>query len=81
MSQDPEIHVYEPTALHVAVANGREEAALLLIQKGADIEAINEQGLTPLDVAREKGLQSVIFAAVSSCSQGASAIGIQNDRG
>ena len=39
------------TALHFAVAAGREEAALLLIERGADIHSADANGITPLHIA------------------------------
>jgi ankyrin repeat protein len=37
--------------LHYAAANGHKEIAELLITKGADVNAKDEDGGTPLDVA------------------------------
>ena len=39
------------TPLHYAAANGHKEIAELLIEKGADLNAKDEDGGTPLDVA------------------------------
>ena len=39
------------TSLHYATANGHKEIAELLITKGADVNAKDEDGGTPLDVA------------------------------
>ena len=39
------------TPLHYAAANGHKEIAELLITKGADVNAKDEDGGTPLDVA------------------------------
>jgi ankyrin repeat protein len=39
------------TSLHYAAANGHKEIAELLITKGADVNAKDEDGGTPLDVA------------------------------
>ncbi|KAJ3115228.1 hypothetical protein HDU96_001012 [Phlyctochytrium bullatum] len=43
------------TALHRAAAKGRPEVVKLLLEFGADIEALNEDGLTPLCAAARKG--------------------------
>ncbi len=40
------------TPLHWAALRGQTEAARLLIAKGADVTAVNDDGETPLDVAR-----------------------------
>ena len=39
------------TPLHYAVGEGRNEIAKLLIAKGADVNAKNKDGKTPLDLA------------------------------
>ena len=39
-------------ALHVAAYNGRREAAALLIERGAKINAVNAYGKTPLDLVQ-----------------------------
>ena len=41
------------TPLHYAAANGHKEIAELLIEKGADLNAKDEDGGTPLDYAIE----------------------------
>lgn len=43
------------TALFVAVAHGREAVAKLLLEKGADWQAENEEGETLLEVAAQNG--------------------------
>lgn len=40
------------TALHHAVAQGHVEIARLLLDSGADIDARNQEGVTPLELAR-----------------------------
>ena len=48
------------TPLHYAAANGHKEIAELLIEKGADLNAKDEDGGTPLDVAIQfKELETV----------------------
>lgn len=44
------------TPLHKAAAGGEkcEEVAQVLLSKGADVNAVNEKGLTPLDIALNK---------------------------
>ena len=41
------------TALHVAANNGRLEVAALLIERGANINAVYDYGRTPLDNAHQ----------------------------
>ena len=48
------------TALHEATLGGDEEVALLLIRSGADVNAINNEGLTPLWGASAMGLPKVV---------------------
>ena len=43
---------YEQTPLHYAAIQGHKEVAELLIDKGADVNAKNIIGITPLDAAR-----------------------------
>jgi len=40
------------TPLHRAVVNGFVDVAVFLIQKGADIDIENDEGKTPIDIAR-----------------------------
>ena len=39
---------------------GQKEAVELLIEKGADINAKNNEGLTALQMASQKGHQSIV---------------------
>jgi ankyrin repeat protein len=50
------------TPLHKAAAGGDkcEECLATLISKGADINATNNQGETPLDVAMAKGNNKIV---------------------
>ncbi len=57
------------TALHLAAAANHVEAVKLLIQAGADVEALNESGAAPLDVALRVG--SVTAAATALVEAGA----------
>ncbi|KAJ7636552.1 ankyrin repeat-containing domain protein, partial [Roridomyces roridus] len=43
------------TPLHLALANGHADVAMLLIEKGADINVKDDDGSTPLHVALAKG--------------------------
>ncbi len=60
---DPEVRSrnrMENTPLHAAVANRQVAAARLLLERGADRAAQKDDGLTPLDLARENGHDAVI---------------------
>ncbi len=48
------------TALHYALRNGNTDVARLLIKKGADYEIANNDGITPVDIAVEKGYETVL---------------------
>ncbi|PNH03306.1 Ankyrin-3 [Tetrabaena socialis] len=48
------------TALHFASAGGHEEVVALLLEGGADVRAKNEDGRTPLDLAKEEGMAEVV---------------------
>ena len=50
------------TALHDAVLGSDDEVALLLIQSGADVNASNNEGVTPLCFASGMGLPRVVSA-------------------
>jgi ankyrin repeat protein len=69
MAENHKRHVSEHTALHVALAHGKEDTALVLIQRGADIEVINREGETPLDVARKRGFQNIVLTLSSRLSR------------
>lgn len=43
------------TALHAAAQSGREDLIALLIAHGAEISAVNDDGLTPAAIARKAG--------------------------
>ena len=49
----------QSTPLHWAAAMGREEAARVLLEKGADPNILAGSGLTPLDVAEANGAAGV----------------------
>lgn len=48
------------TALHSAAQNGDAEIARLLVERGADLQAANDEGLKPIDVAKDAGFESVL---------------------
>lgn len=48
------------TPLHAATYDGQTTAALILLKAGADPFIRNIQGATPLDYAKEKGLNTVV---------------------
>ncbi|SVC90659.1 uncharacterized protein METZ01_LOCUS343513, partial [marine metagenome] len=52
--------VYEGTPLHFAAFRGRKEVAELLINEGADVNAKNQAGATPLDKAIEKNRDETV---------------------
>ncbi|OCK79033.1 ankyrin, partial [Lepidopterella palustris CBS 459.81] len=47
------------TALHVAARTGNEKIAQLLVEQGADLGAVDENGRTPLHQAAEAGNKAV----------------------
>ena len=47
------------TPLHSAAAFGRKEIAELLIAKGADVNAVDDDGFKPLDAAIDVGLPEI----------------------
>jgi len=50
------------TALHILIRRGDTEGALLLIEKGAPVNAVGDMGETPLHVAISKKEMTVIDA-------------------
>ena len=48
------------TALHLALGNYDEKTARYLIKKGARFDIVNNEGRSPLDIAVEKGMESVL---------------------
>lgn len=47
------------TALHLAVANGWEECAKFLVTEGANIHAVNKEGLDCCDYAEKRGYRDL----------------------
>jgi len=47
------------TLLHIAVAEGMEKVALLLIERGSRLDAKDSTGRTPMDEARERAQRSL----------------------
>ena len=50
----------ERTALHWCAMKGDAEAAKIAIEGGADISAMNANGETPLDLAKDNGFTEII---------------------
>lgn len=48
------------TPLHFAAMQGHEDVARLLVERGADLEAINDQGATPLHVGAWRGHAGIV---------------------
>lgn len=48
------------TALHFALINGNVEVARFLVKKGADYQAVNNKGKSPMEIAAEKGYEAVL---------------------
>jgi ankyrin repeat protein len=53
------------TPLHAAVAGGYVEVSLLLIENGADVNAVDAGGHTPLHIAAEAGYVPVVEALLA----------------
>jgi hypothetical protein len=49
------------TALHLAAQNGNEPIAKLLLNHGADLAVVDEQGKTAIDYAEENGHDAIVF--------------------
>jgi ankyrin repeat protein len=49
------------TPIHVAALTGQKTAVKLLIRKGADFNAINIEGLTPLQLSPQKDHHSMVL--------------------
>jgi ankyrin repeat protein len=54
------------TPLHSAAFNGNAEIVGLLLAAGADPAAPNDDGKTPLDLAREQGHEDVLRIRASN---------------
>ncbi|QRD93777.1 hypothetical protein F9C07_2204913 [Aspergillus flavus] len=52
--------LFQWTALHWAVGNGHAKIAQLLLDYGADINAISDTGSTPLDMARNDTMKGIL---------------------
>jgi len=63
----PELTIPAATALHSAARSGDNPAVIAaLLDGGADLDARDEDGKTPLDVAREKNRPAEIIAALKA---------------
>lgn len=49
------------TPLHDAAINGHQKLVKLLVERGADIQAKNSKGKTPLDVAATPSVAALIL--------------------
>lgn len=58
---DPNVPIMKP-ALHVAISQGEDDMAILLIKRGADLDAKDNEGRTPLESAKRGGQQRVVDA-------------------
>ncbi len=54
------------TPLHAATAGGHRAAAILLIERGADVHLADAGGHTPLHIAAENGLAEVVRALLTA---------------
>lgn len=54
------------TPLHAASAGGHSAAALLLVERGADVHAADAGGHTPLHIAAENGMADLVKALVAA---------------
>ena len=59
------------TPLHAATAGRHADIALVLLGRGADAAAVDAGGYTPLQIARQNGLDAVVAAMTSSARVGA----------
>ena len=48
------------TPLHAAVDNGHLDVAMLLMERGADVESLDSQNMTPLHIASSRGYAEVV---------------------
>jgi uncharacterized protein len=51
------------TALHAAAANGDEDLVTLLLDRGADPDAVNREGKRPIDLAANDQIRSLLSRA------------------
>lgn len=54
------------TALHIAVKCGHDKLVELLIQNGADVFAIAEEGFTAMHIACQEGMMSCAQALITA---------------
>ena len=53
------------TVLHCAARSGKEETAQLLLDRGADVLAVDKEDLTPLDAALSQGREEIVQLLVN----------------
>lgn len=53
------------TALHCAARSGKEETVQLLLDRGADVLAVDKEDLTPLDAALSQGREEIVQLLVN----------------
>lgn len=55
--------VYGNTPLHLACEEDRQDEALLLVQNGADLEVVNKEKRTPLELCNQALAKLLVSAA------------------
>ncbi|KAG9228084.1 hypothetical protein BJ875DRAFT_490245 [Amylocarpus encephaloides] len=69
ISRSPDLRDHPEPLLYIAIESGRYQAVPLLVNAGADVDVANEEGVTPLSIASQKGdINSMrILLEASSC--------------
>ena len=68
------------SVLHTPAHHGGLEMAELFLREGADASATNDEGKTPVDVAREQGHIGAGGAAAGGCERGAAPAAVTGGR-